>query len=104
MTDNTIAAPATPFRSLSGWMPLVLAGAALALLGASDAPVRATDAEAVLVGRRIDADAVADVSARVATTINPTGTASAGAEYRRSLIAKLAGQAVTDAAAGVLPR
>jgi CO/xanthine dehydrogenase FAD-binding subunit len=80
------------------------AGAALALLGASDAPVRATDAEAVLVGRRIDADAVADVSARVATTINPTGTASAGAEYRRSLIAKLAGQAVTDAAAGVLPR
>jgi hypothetical protein len=33
MTDNAIAAPATPFRSLSGWMPLVLAGAALALLG-----------------------------------------------------------------------
>jgi hypothetical protein len=33
MTDDENAAPASPFRSLGGWMPLVLAGAALALLG-----------------------------------------------------------------------
>jgi hypothetical protein len=33
MTDDEIARPATPFRSLSGWTPLVLAAAALALLG-----------------------------------------------------------------------
>lgn len=32
-TGNQLPAGPTPFRSLSGWLPLVLAGAALALLG-----------------------------------------------------------------------
>ena len=77
------------------------ASAAIALLGAADVPLRLVAIESALVGRRIDAAAIAELTAWVESVIDPSNHAQAGSVYRRSLIASLAGQAVAEAAGGV---
>jgi CO/xanthine dehydrogenase FAD-binding subunit len=71
--------------------------AAIALLSAGPTPLRASEAEAALVGQTID-DAVAAEAAAVAIRdVRPTGDLHGGTEYRRDLIEALIVRALLEA-------
>jgi carbon-monoxide dehydrogenase medium subunit/6-hydroxypseudooxynicotine dehydrogenase subunit alpha len=72
--------------------------AAIALLGAAATPLRATDAERMLTGERIDAPLAAAAAERAVATISPTGDIHGSAEYRRDLIQVMVRRALTAAA------
>jgi CO/xanthine dehydrogenase FAD-binding subunit len=72
--------------------------ARIALLAAADTPVRAAEAEQLLVGLHVDQAAAAE-AARVATSsISPTGDIHGDSTYRRQLIEALVQRAVLNAA------
>ncbi|MEZ5098266.1 MAG: FAD binding domain-containing protein [Thermoleophilia bacterium] len=73
--------------------------ARIALLGAAPTPLRASEAEAALVGVRVDEAAAQEVERRVSAAISPTGDIHGSADYRRGLVGALARRAVLAAAA-----
>lgn len=76
-------------------------GAALSLFGVSGTPLRLTDAEEYLVGRRVDGDALREVAAlaTAATKAAGYGDVHAGAGYRARIAGELARRAVAEMAA-----
>jgi CO/xanthine dehydrogenase FAD-binding subunit len=75
--------------------------AAVALLGAAPTPIRAGEAERVLVGRPVDEGAVREAAAAAVRDVNPTGDIHGGSAYRRRLIEAMVRRAITEAAARV---
>jgi len=71
--------------------------AALGLLAAAPTPVRATEAEQMLVGERIDEAAAARAAKRAVADIQPTGDIHGSAEYRKDLVEVMARRAIVAA-------
>ena len=63
----------------------VVAEARISLCGASPAPVRAVEAERALVGRPLDAAAIANAAEAAAAAVEPWDDLNGPAEYRRDL-------------------
>jgi CO/xanthine dehydrogenase FAD-binding subunit len=72
--------------------------AAIALLGAAATPLRATEAEGMLAGERIDERVAAAAAERAVTDISPTGDIHGSAEYRKDLIGVMVRRALISAA------
>jgi carbon-monoxide dehydrogenase medium subunit/6-hydroxypseudooxynicotine dehydrogenase subunit alpha len=73
--------------------------ARIALLGAADTPLRATQAEAELKGKRLNEELAAE-AARIATSdIEPTGDIHGSGKYRKRLIEAMVRRALLKAAA-----
>ena len=72
--------------------------AALGLLAAAPTPVRASEAESMLVGERIDEELAAKAGERAAADVRPTGDIHGSAEYRKRLVGVMARRAVLAAA------
>ena len=71
--------------------------ARIAMFGVGDGPMRATDAEASLVGRAVDADARAEAAALVSAAVDPGSDIHASAEYRKEVSGVMARRALEDA-------
>lgn len=71
--------------------------ASIALLAATATPVRASDAEAALVGRAPDAGAAHEAAAAAVRDINPTGDIHGSSAYRKRLIEAMVRRAITAA-------
>jgi aerobic carbon-monoxide dehydrogenase medium subunit len=71
--------------------------AAVALCGIATAPVRLREAEAQLVGKKLDGAAI-KAAAAAARALEPISDIHAGADYRRHLAEVLTRRALTDAA------
>ena len=76
----------------------VCTSAALGLLAAAPTPVRATEAEQMLVGERIDETLAARAAERAAAGVEPTGDIHGSGEYRKHLIGVMARRAIAAAA------
>ena len=76
-----------------------VAAARLALSGVGDRPVRAREAEALLVGEPLTADRLAAAAEAVRRAIDPGGDIHATAAYRSHVAGVLAGRALRLAAA-----
>jgi CO/xanthine dehydrogenase FAD-binding subunit len=72
--------------------------ARIGLLAAAPTPVRAYEAEAWLVGVRLDEAAAAEAAARAVADVHPTGDIHGGSEYRHALIESLVQSALLQAA------
>jgi len=73
--------------------------ARIALLGAADTPLRASEAEAELKGKQLTEDLAAE-AARIATRdIDPTGDIHGSGSYRKRLIEAMVRRALLKAAA-----
>jgi CO/xanthine dehydrogenase FAD-binding subunit len=72
--------------------------AALGLLAAAPTPIRASEAEDMLVGERIDEALAAKAGERAAAGVQPTGDIHGSAEYRKRLIGVMARRAILAAA------
>ncbi|MYE41853.1 MAG: hypothetical protein F4X27_16755, partial [Chloroflexi bacterium] len=71
--------------------------ARIAMFGVGDGPIRASDAEASLVGRVVDADARAEAAALVSAAVDPGSDIHASAEYRKEVGGVMARRALEDA-------
>jgi carbon-monoxide dehydrogenase medium subunit/6-hydroxypseudooxynicotine dehydrogenase subunit alpha len=78
-----------------------VSAAAIALLGAAPVPVRATAAEAVLTGRRVEAAAAGEAAAAAVADIRPTGDIHGSSDYRRHLTETLVRRAILEADAHI---
>ena len=76
----------------------VCQNAAVSLLAAAPTPVRATEAEQLLVGERIDEAVAARAAERAAAGVTPTGDIHGSAEYRKHLVGVMARRAIVSAA------
>ena len=72
--------------------------ASIALLGAASTPVRASEAESFLVGRRPDDEVAREASALAVATIKPPADIHGGTDYRRGLIEALLRRGILIAA------
>lgn len=72
--------------------------AAICLLAAAPTPLRASDAEQLLVGQPVDEKAATAAAERVVTAISPTGDIHGSAEYRKELSEVLVRRAIVKAA------
>jgi CO/xanthine dehydrogenase FAD-binding subunit len=72
--------------------------AALGLLAAAPTPVRAAEAERMLVGEKVDEAAAARAAERAVADIQPTGDIHGSAEYRKHLVEVMARRAILAAA------
>ena len=73
--------------------------ASIVLFGVGDAPVRATQAEARLIGSMIDEEALDDLRSAVSEEVEPDGDVHATSEYRKDVAGVLARRCVKAAAA-----
>lgn len=73
--------------------------ARLALLAAAPIPVRATEAEEVLVGSRVDDAAIAAAAEAAVAGIQPTGDIHGSTKYRIKLLRTMTGRALASARA-----
>jgi carbon-monoxide dehydrogenase medium subunit/6-hydroxypseudooxynicotine dehydrogenase subunit alpha len=71
--------------------------AAIVLLGVAPVPVRATAAEEVLAGRRIDMATAREAAAAAVADVRPTGDIHGSSEYRRTLTETLVRRALLQA-------
>jgi carbon-monoxide dehydrogenase medium subunit/6-hydroxypseudooxynicotine dehydrogenase subunit alpha len=71
--------------------------AAIVLLGVAPVPVRATAAEEVLAGRRVDTAVAREAAAAAVADVRPTGDIHGSSEYRRALTETLVRRAVLQA-------
>jgi carbon-monoxide dehydrogenase medium subunit len=71
--------------------------ARLALCGVGETPVDASDAAAILVGHRIDPEALAEVADAVRHLVEPAGNMQASPDYQRHVAATLAQRTLTIA-------
>ena len=74
--------------------------ARIAMFGVGDGPIRASEAEASLAGRAVDADARAEAAALVSAAVDPGSDIHASAEYRKEVSGVMARRALEDACAG----
>ena len=74
--------------------------ARIAMFGVGDGPVRASEAEASLVGRAVDANARAEAAALVSAAVDPGSDIHASTEYRKEVSGVMARRALEDACAG----
>jgi carbon-monoxide dehydrogenase medium subunit/6-hydroxypseudooxynicotine dehydrogenase subunit alpha len=72
--------------------------ASIALLGATDTPVRADAAEQALAGARIDEESAAEAGRLASADLEPTGDIHGSSDYRRRLIGAMVRRAVLTAA------
>jgi carbon-monoxide dehydrogenase medium subunit/6-hydroxypseudooxynicotine dehydrogenase subunit alpha len=72
--------------------------ARIALLGASDVPLRADEAEAALLGHAIDESSAAEAAAVAVRDIDPTGDIHGSSNYRKRLIEAMVRRALVAAA------
>lgn len=72
--------------------------ATIALLAAGATPIRATEAEAFLCGRRVDGDAAREAATAAVVGIKPTGDIHGSSDYRHRLIEALVRRAIVAAA------
>jgi CO/xanthine dehydrogenase FAD-binding subunit len=77
----------------------VCTSAAIGLLAAAPTPVRATAAEQVLVGERIDESVIRRAAEQAADGVTPTGDIHGSAEYRKHLAGVMARRAISGAVA-----
>jgi len=91
--DFALAAAASTLTVSEG----VIARARLALMGVGATALRATEAEALLVGRALDLNLTAPVVDAVRAAIEPETDLHASSDYRRHLAGVLAGRAVAAA-------
>jgi CO/xanthine dehydrogenase FAD-binding subunit len=75
----------------------VCSGAALVLVAAAAAPFRSSAAEAMLVGRRVDAGAIAEAADAATRDIEPLGDIHASSRYRRRIMRTFATRAIETA-------
>ena len=73
--------------------------ARIAMFGVGDGPIRASEAEASLAGRAVDADARAEAAALVSAAVDPGSDIHASAEYRKEVSGVMARRALEDACA-----
>jgi carbon-monoxide dehydrogenase medium subunit len=71
-------------------------GARVVVGGVEDVPRRATEAEAVLAGRPLDADVIAEAAELAARQVDPVSDLHATAEHRRELTATLTRRALEE--------
>ena len=74
-----------------------IAQARIAMTGVDETAKRASEAEALLTGRKLTPDLIEAAVAAVRAHVNPPTDLHASADYRRHLVGVLAGRAVTDA-------
>ncbi len=72
--------------------------AAIALVAAGPKPVRATTAEAQLVGNNVDAEAIQAAASRAVEGLHPTSDVHGSTEYRVKLLRVMVQRALTAAA------
>jgi CO/xanthine dehydrogenase FAD-binding subunit len=72
--------------------------AAISLLGAAPVPLRATEAEQVLVGTSLEEKDAAAAAAAAISDVSPTGDIHGSAEYRRDLCGVMVRRAIVLAA------
>ena len=72
--------------------------ARLSLLAATPAPTRATEAEQLLVGHKLDAAALAAAADAALAGVEPTGDIHGSTKYRRKLLRTMALRALSTAA------
>jgi len=77
--------------------------AAVALLAAAPTPVRATQAEKILVGRKVDLDTAREAAALAVSDLHPTGDIHGDSNYRRQLIEAMVRRAIMAAAKRLPP-
>ncbi len=70
----------------------------IALLGAAPTPIRASDAEDAIRGRRLDEDAAREARVLTEAAITPTGDIHGSGDYRRGLIATMVYRSLLQAA------
>jgi len=68
------------------------------VMGVGDRPQRLAQVEAMLNGRLIDGDTIAEAERAAAATVNPSDDIHASAAYRRALIGTMVGRALKRAA------
>jgi carbon-monoxide dehydrogenase medium subunit len=77
--------------------------ARLTIVGMGEGPFRASDAEALLTGRRLDRknarDSLAEAAANVVTAVDPADDVHASSSYRRHLAGVMAERALEVALA-----
>ena len=71
--------------------------ARIAMFGVGDGPIRASEAEASLVGRAVDDAARREAAALVSAAVDPGSDIHASAEYRKEVSAVMARRALEDA-------
>jgi len=76
-----------------------VASAAIGVTGAGTKAIRASAAEALLVGKKLDDSALAAAGAAAAEAIDPVGDIHASEEYRRHLVREFTARALKAAAA-----
>jgi carbon-monoxide dehydrogenase medium subunit len=74
--------------------------ARIALGAVAPTPIRAVNAEKLLVGRKVDESALAEVCNEVARQVRPITDVRASAEYRRETVRVLVRRALEECAAG----
>ncbi len=72
----------------------------IALGAVAPTPIRAVNAEKLLVGRKVDEATLAEVCDEVAREVRPITDVRASAEYRREMCRVLVGRALQECAAG----
>ena len=92
--DFAIVALATSLTLADG----TISDARLAFAGMSDVPVRATEAESLLVGERPSAELFAEAARRATADIDPPSDLHGSAEYRRKVAAALVRRGLRAAA------
>lgn len=75
----------------------------IGVIGVADRPIRLADVEAVLNGRRVDADLILQAAAATRDAIDPADDIHAEAAYRRDLIGVLMERALARASDITLP-
>ena len=71
--------------------------ARIAMFGVGEGPVRASEAEASLAGKLVDAEARAEAAALVSAAVEPGSDIHASAEYRKEVSGVMARRALEDA-------
>jgi CO/xanthine dehydrogenase FAD-binding subunit len=77
--------------------------ATITLLAAAATPVRATEAERALAGRRVDGEAAREAAAAAVRDVTPTGDIHGSGAYRTRLIEAMVRRAVLAAAGDATP-
>jgi carbon-monoxide dehydrogenase medium subunit len=72
----------------------------IALGAVAPTPMRAVNAEKLLVGRQVDQSTLAEVCEEVAREVRPISDVRASAEYRRDMSRVLVRRALEECAAG----
>ncbi len=91
--DFALAAAAATLTLRAG----AITEACLAMTGVDETAKRATEAEALLIGRKLTPELIDAAIAAVRAKVNPPTDLHASSDYRRHLVGVLAGRVLADA-------